>query len=527
MNITGRRLLFSSFSLWMLGAVFALYYLSPLVIPGAPKPIKFGIDLVGGTYISLIVDTDKAIEDTLFERAESVREELKSAKLAVPTKEMRYDKEKKEMILSFASTQDAREAAQFLRDSRSSVKATQAENLVSLSLSSQEQADIRRWAVESNIHVLQNRLDKFAVSEITIAAQGEKNIIVELPNIDDPEKAKAMIGKAAVLEFVLVKAVGMSPEDITEQFDGALPHDTRIVSAKTRRGYEEGRMFYLVSRHADVTGRLLRDARPEFGEMGKVLVGFEFSPEGGKKFYELTSRNVGKTLAVVLDNEIISAATIREAIRNRGSISSDTFTDQEARELADLLKSGAYVAPVKFDEERTVGPSLGAQAIRQGTLACLVGLALLFLFSVLYYKIPGFFAFVTLLYNLLLILLAFAWFGGTLTLPGIAGLILTLGMAIDSSILIYERIKEELRGGSTLQKAIESGFSGALVVILDANITTFIMGVVLFKFGTGPVQGFAITLMIGIATTLITGLFFLRSIFSFFVGGMGVQKMKF
>jgi len=146
---------------------------------------------------------------------------------------------------------------------------------------------------------------------------------------------------------------------------------------------------------------------------------------------------------------------------------------------------------------------------------------------VLYYKIPGFFAFVTLLYNLLLILLAFAWFGGTLTLPGIAGLILTLGMAIDSSILIYERIKEELRGGSTLQKAIESGFSGALVVILDANITTFIMGVVLFKFGTGPVQGFAITLMIGIATTLITGLFFLRSIFSFFVGGMGVQKMKF
>ncbi len=527
MNLTGRRLLFSGFSLWLAGALVAIYYLSPLAIPGAAKPIKFGIDLVGGTYISLIVDTDKAMEDNLFERAESIKSELKQAKFALPTAPMRYEKEKKEMVLTFASTMEARDAAQFLRDSRSSIKATQSENLVRLSLTSQEENNIRRWAVESNIHVLQNRLDKFAVSEVTIAAQGEKNIIIELPNVDDPEKAKAMIGKAAVLEFVIVQATGMTPEDIVEQHDGDLPHGTRIVPGKTRRGYEDSRIYYLVSEHADVTGRLLRDARPEFGDMGRILVGFEFSPEGGKKFFDLTSHNVGKLLAVVLDGEVISAATIREAIRNRGSISSDSFTSDEAKELADLLKSGAYVAPVKFDEERTVGPSLGAQAIRQGATACLVGLLLLFIFSILYYKIPGLFAFVTLLYNLLLILLALSWFGGTLTLPGIAGLILTLGMAIDSSILIYERIKEELRQGVPLSRAIELGFSGALVVILDANITTFIMGVVLFKFGTGPVQGFAITLMVGIVTTLVTGLFFLRSMFSFVVRGMGVQKMKF
>ncbi len=527
MNIAGRRLLFSGFSLWVLGAILGLYYLSPLVIPGAVKPIKFGIDLVGGTYISLVVDTDKAVEDTLFERADSIKNELKQAQLGIPTSPARYEKEKKEIALTFADTTQAREAAQFLRDSRSSVKATQSENFVYLSLPSQEEKNIKRWAVESNIHVLQNRLDKFAVSEVTIAAQGEKNIIIELPNVDDPEKAKAMIGKAAVLEFIVVEATGMSPEDIIEQYDGELPRGMRIIPGKTRRGYEDGRMYYLVSEHADVTGRLLRDARPEFGDMGKILVGFEFSPEGGKKFYELTSHNVGRLLSVVLDSEVISAATIREAIRNRGSISSDSFTSEEAKELADLLKSGAYVAPVKFDEERTVGPSLGAQAIRQGTTACLVGLALLFIFSVLYYKIPGLFAFVTLLYNLLLILLALSWFGGTLTLPGIAGLILTLGMAIDSSILIYERIKEELRNGVALQRAIEEGFAGALVVILDANITTFIMGVVLFKFGTGPVQGFAITLMVGILTTLITGLFFLRSIFNFTLRGMGVQKMKF
>jgi preprotein translocase subunit SecD len=230
-------------------------------------------------------------------------------------------------------------------------------------------------------------------------------------------------------------------------------------------------------------------------------------------------------LAIVLDGEIISAPQIRSAIRSEGSISG--VGPQEAQELSLLLKSGAFVAPVTFEEERQIGPSLGAESIRQGLVSCLVGLAALFVFSVTLYKIPGILAFATLLYNLLLILMALAWFKATLTLPGIAGMVLTVGMAIDASILIYERVREELAAGVSLRKAVNNGFSDAKVVILDANITNLIVGVVLYKFGTGPIQGFAVTLIIGIIATLITGLFFLRSLLNFVIDAFNLQTLKF
>jgi preprotein translocase subunit SecD len=524
MNIAVRRLFSSGLTWWLIGAAAGIYYLSPLFMPGAAeKPVKFGIDLVGGTYISLIVDTDKAVEDALVERIAGIKADLKEAKIMLP---LSSKVEHKKLVLSFEDAEQAREAAGVIHESHGELKQKQANNTVTLYISSHEEANIRSWAVESNIRVLRNRVDKFAVSEVTIAPQGERNIIIELPDVDDPQRAKAMIGKAALLEFKLVDALGMSEEEILEGYDGELPDGMMVIPGKVKRGYESERVYYLVPHHADITGKLLRDARPEPGELGKMTVGFEFSSEGGKRFYELTSHNIGKLLAVILDGEVISAPTIQAAIKNRGQITG-AFTMEQAKELADLLKSGAYVAPVKFDEERQIGPSLGAKAIKQGTFACLIGLILLLIFSVLYYRVPGFFAFSTLVYNLLLILLILSWFKGTLTLPGIASLILTLGMAVDSSILIYERIKEELRNGIPLARAIESGFSGALAVILDANITTFIMAVVLYKFGTGPVQGFAITMMIGIVTTLITGLFFLRSLFTFALRVFGVQSMKF
>ncbi len=523
MSITWRRLTSSSFTFWIIGLLASLYYLYPLIVPNSPiKPLKFGIDLVGGTYISLIVDTDRAVEDSLFDRLQAIKSELKQAGIEAP----KADIQNKEITLTFPDYATAVEALSKMRVAELGLKQQQSNNVVKLVFNNAEEKRIKHWAVESNIRVLENRLNKFAVSEITVAQQGEKNIIIELPNVDDPAKAKAMIGKAAILEFKLVEAEGSSEQDILDKYDGELPEGTIIIPGKGKAGYGE-REYYLVQKFSEITGKLLRDAFPDFGQYGRIAVGFQFTPEGGKKFYELTSKNIRKPLAIVLDNEVISAPRIDAGIKDRGQITSDHFTSETAKELADLLKSGAYVAPVKFDEERTVGPSLGAQAIKQGTLACLVGLLLLFIFSILYYKIPGLFAFITLLYNLILILVILGYFRGTLTLPGIAGLVLTLGMAIDSSILIYEKIKEELRHGVTLQKAIEAGFSGALVVILDANITTFIMGVVLFYFGTGPVQGFAITLMVGIITTLITGLFFLRSMFNFATKTLGVQTLKF
>ncbi|MBN1549690.1 protein translocase subunit SecD [Candidatus Babeliales bacterium] len=519
-----KRLFFSGFSAWILAALLGGYYLAPVFIPGAQsKPLKFGIDLVGGTYISLEVDTDKAVEDMLYEHITTIRNELKHARLPLPDSSKVTNKQ---IIMTFDSDADARDVSGFLRDELTDIRGKQDGASIVFTLSKGQEARIRKSAIDSNITVLQNRMNKFAVSEVTVAAQGDRNIIVELPNVDDPERAKAMIGKAALLEFKLVEEEAYDMDALLDKYDGEIPDGMMVVPGKVKRGYESERAFYLVQRHTDVTGRLLRDAYPKVVDVKGWGIAFEFSTEGGRRFHDLTSKNIGRRLGIIIDNEMISAPQIQDAIRSSGSISGN-FTQEQAKELADLLKSGAYVAPVSFGEERQVGPSLGAEAIRMGTLACLLGLLLLFLFSVFYYRLPGIFAFGTLLYNLLLILLILSWFGGTLTLPGIAGLVLTLGMAIDSSILIYERIREELAVGAPLGRAVDHGFSGALAVILDANITTFIMGVVLFKFGTGPVQGFAITLMIGILTTLVTGLFFLRSIFSFVVKRIGVQTLKF
>jgi preprotein translocase subunit SecD len=230
------------------------------------------------------------------------------------------------------------------------------------------------------------------------------------------------------------------------------------------------------------------------------------------------------TNLLILDNEVITAPRVNEAINGSGQISGD-FDMQEAKDIALMLRSGAFTAPVEVIEERHIGPSLGEAAVHQGLISCLIGLGLLFLFSILFYKVAGLFAFIVLLYNLLLILFALSWFQAALTLPGIAGIVLSIGMAIDASILIYERIKEVLAAGGSLKKAVDEGFNGALVVILDANITHFLVAIVLYYLGAGPIQGFAVTMIIGIIATLLTGLLLLRAIFEFYTSTLGIQKL--
>ncbi len=518
-----QSILLSPFIFWLVGAAACLWYLSPLFITSnRPMPLRFGVDLVGGTYISLIVDTDKAIEDAIYERAQSLKDELARAQIEAPTF---IKADKKKATLTFPNAAAARAAASFIKDRERSLTVEQQQETISLAFTTAEENFIKHAAIEGDIHVLESRLNKFSVSEVTVAAQGERNILVELPNIQDPEKAKSMIGKTAMLEFALVQATGNSPEEILEQYGDVMPEGMRILPG--RRGSDESR-YYLLPKHVEVSGKMLRNAKPGIGQYGDIAVDFELNPEGGRRFKEISRKNIGKQLAIVLDNEVISAPVLQSEIGATGQITGGGrgFALEQAKDLSDLLKSGAYAAPVRFDEERTIGPALGAQAIRQGIIACLVGLGLLFLFCVGYYKIPGLFAFITLIYNLLLTLVLFSYFGGTLTLPGIAGLVLTLGMAIDASILIYERIKDELRHGTAFRQAVDVGFKGALSVILDANATHFIMDVVLFKFGSGPIQGFALTMIVGIVTTLITGLFFLRSIFNF-TQRIGVQTLKF
>ncbi len=507
-----RKLSVSGFSLWIVLAVFAMYFVYPL-----RQRLRFGIDLVGGTYITLEVQTDKAIESELIEIMHAIPGKLKKIKAKEPTEKKI---ENNQVVLTFASTNAAQEAASFLRTDDPTLRQTVQGSQVKFGLADAKIKRIKKDAVKSNIEVLRMRLDKMSVAEISIAIQGEKNIIVELPDVSDPQQAKAMIGKAAKLEFKIVDRVGKSEEDILYELDGELPGTKEILPGRDGT-------YYLVSKYAEVTGTALRDAQPSIGGKtgAEVVVNFKFSPEGGNKFYDLTSKNIYKPLAVVLDGVVITAPRINSGIKDNGQITG-MRSSEEAKELALLLKSGAFVAPVTFEEERQIGPSLGAESIRQGFMSCIVGLGLLLIFSLFYYKIAGLFAFIALLFNLLLTLFFLSRIGATLTMPGIAGMVLTVGMAIDASILIYERIKEELAEGLTVKRAVNSGFSSAMKVILDANITTFIVGIVLYKFGTGPIQGFAVTMMLGIISTLITGLFFLRSLFNAYLDAFNVQKLK-
>jgi len=517
MNVALRRGLFSWFSFWIALALLCVYLLYPL-----RKTLRYGIDLVGGTYITLEVQTDKAVESELLSKLQNVVNKLKETNKELPTDKL---VEKETIVLTFASPAAAQNAALSIQSQDSDLKVVTDNQVVKLHLPERIVHRIKEDAVARNVEVLRTRLNKLSVEEITIAAQGEKNIIVELPDVSDPQQAKAMIGKAAVLEFKLVEKIGKTPEDILYELDGILPGDMEILPSKEEsNGKPEA--YYLVSKFAEVGGKDLRSAKAVLSQSSyETVVSFALTPDGGEKFYELTSKNVGKRLAIVLDGIVVMAPNIKTALREGGEITGG-FNPDSAKELATLLNSGAFVAPVTFEEERQIGPSLGAESIRQGLISCLVGLGLLFVFSISFYSLCGILAFITLLYNLLLILIAMHFLGATLTLPGIAGLVLTVGMAIDASILIYEEIKESLSRGETIKKAVQTGFSDALVVILDANITTFIVGAVLYYFGTGPIRGFAVTMMLGIISTLITGLFFLKSMFTFILNTFHVQKLR-
>ena len=516
MKFNLRRSLFSELTFWLAIALIGLYFLYPL-----RKALRFGIDLVGGTYLTLEVQTDKAVEAELVSRLQGIEPKLKQARKSLPTSKKI---ENQAIILTFDTIQAAQEASRVLKGDDRDLIQTAEGNTITLRFSDQKAQHIKDEAVQRNIEVLRTRLNRLSVAEIPIARQGEKNIIIELPDVADPQAAKEMVGRSAQLEFKLVERVAPTEEDLLFELDGEVPEDMEILPGAR----DEGRpQFYLVQKYAEVTGSSLKDARPALGGRSGVepVVSFAFDSEGAEKFYNLTSKYYDRLLAIVLDGEVISAPHIDEPIRGTGTIRGN-FTTESARSLALLLKSGSFVAPVTFEEERQIGPSLGASSIQKGLTSCLAGLGLLLIFSLFYYNLSGLLAFTALLYNLILVLLGLAWLKATLTLPGIAGMILTVGMAIDASILIFERIKEELAKGVTIKKAVNDGFAGVMNVILDANITTFIVGLVLYNFGTGPIQGFAVTLMLGILATLLATLFFLRSLFKFILNNFNVQRLR-
>ncbi len=516
MKTAAKRIANSGLMFWIVLCVIGIYFLYPL-----RKSLRFGIDLVGGSYLTLEVKTEKAVEAELIRKLQTIDAKFKRERsISLLSKTIQDQK----IILTFENQQQTQEAARILKSDERELVQSVDKNSISLSFSEQMEKRIKEDSVLRNIEVLRTRLDKFSVAEISIAKQGEKEIIIELPDVSNPQEAKEMIGRAALLEFKIVEKMGSSESELLLEYDGELPDDLQILPGEREHGRTP---YFVVQKYAKVTGNMLSDARPGMGGKTGVepVVQFSFNEEGADKFYELTSKNHNRQLAIVLDGEVISAPRIESAIRSTGHITGN-FTTQEVKKLSYLLKSGSFVAPVTFEEERQIGPSLGAESIKHGLYSCLGGFGLVFLFSIYYYKLCGLLAFLALLYNLIFILIGLAWMHATLTLPGIAGMTLTIGMAIDASILIFERIKEEIAKGSSVKNAVDTGFSGAMGVILDGNITTFISGIVLYNLGSGPIQGFAVTLMLGIIATLIATLFFLKSFFNFILNNFSIQKLS-
>jgi len=533
MILTSRPGLLANLLLWLAVTAGGAYLLSHI-----KDYINFGIDLVGGTYLTLNVKVEEAYKHELMSISDDFIDKLKAEKFNLP-KAPRISDNGQEAELEFDTEADARAGMEILKEipnitpkQEKKFTISQKGKILKIALTNYFLSDLRSEAVENNISILRTRVGEWGAEEVTIYQSGEEGITVEMPNVSDLEKAKERIGKSALLEMKPIYDSASTKEKLLEKLGGEIPEGSMIIQGKP--GSEKG--FFLVPAYTKLTGRLLKDASYDFSPPGFLqekrtphVVTFRFDNEGEELFYDLTKDNIGGNIAIIIDNMVISAPGVSKPIEpGSGVMVYGGFTEESAKELALLLKSGAYAAPVEFVEERHIGPSLGQESINKGLMSCAIGLGLLLLFSLFIYKTSGLFAFIVLLYNLLLILFGLAFIpNATLTLPGIAGMVLTVGMAIDSSILIYERIKEELAAGVPLRTAINTGFSGATSVILDANITTFIVGAVLYYFGSPAIQGFALTMMIGIVSTLITGLVLLKWLFSFSLDILGFKKISF
>lgn len=390
-------------------------------------------------------------------------------------------------------------------------------------------------ALARAIEILRNRVDALGVAEPLIARQGQRWVVVQLPGIKNAAAAKEIIGATALLEFRMVddsQAARDAAAKIYEKLGD--PFAAGAVSTAAKAMLPAGTMlargrnseFYVLRDTVPVTGAYLESARVETGDNGMPIVAFKWNPEGGRLFGDLTAANVGKNMAIVLDGLVQSAPVIRGPIRGGSGIIEGNFRMEEARKLAIVLRAGSLPAPMRIIEERTIGASLGEDSIRSGTRAALTGLTLVLLFMAVYYKVGGIIADGALILNLLFTMAMMAYFGATLTLPGIAGLLLSVGMSVDANVLIFERMREEVRAGKSALTALKEGYQNAKTAILDSNITTFLAGLVLYQFGTGPIRGFAVTLMIGIATTLFTAIVVTRLLQEGLLFGLKREKLS-
>jgi len=487
-----------------------------------PHTLNLGLDLQGGIHLVLGVDLDKAVEGQVERTVGSVRAALEKKGIAVSRIQRRSTTEI-EVVLASPQAFTGAQAAFAELPAFEVKEADAAAGRAVLALRPSEAATIRDLAVRQGLETIRNRVDQFGVAEPSIQQQGDNRILVQLPGVRDPDRAKALIGKTALLEFKLVddrmepeRALAEGPPEGTENLY------QRRVDKETR---QERRVPYLVQKKTLLTGADLSTARVSIDQTtSEPYVSVELNPVGARVFAEVTEANVGRRLAIILDGNVHSAPVIRERIPSGQAQITGGFSTEEATDLAIVLRAGALPAPVQILEERTVGPSLGADSIRQGMIAILASTALVFVFMVAYYRLSGLIANIALGLNILLLLAAMAGFHATLTLPGIAGIALTVGMAVDTNILIFERIREELRSGKTVRAAIDAGFARAFRTVIDTHVTVLVSAAILYQFGTGPVKGFAVSLAIGILASLFTAVFFTRLIFDLIY--MGPRKVE-
>ncbi len=493
-----------------LALVFVVIIGSAILAFPPQERIRLGLDLQGGLHLVLEVQVEKAVERTLERAAELLRKDLRAQGLGVTAVE---PDRLRGIRMVFSKPPDLSVVNEVAQPYVPAGVRQESPLVLLADFPDAELRQIRTSAIDQVLEKIRNRIDAFGVSEPSISRQGSQRIVVQLPGLEDPQRAIDLIGKTAQLEFKLVRAQapnpGASPPSGTERL--FLTEKDPSTGQRVRRG------AYFVERRTLMTGAMLADARalPDQFNFGLYYVLMRLNSRGKRIFARLTQENVGRALAIVLDDTIQSAPVIQEPILAGEARITGTFTPEEARDLAIVLREGTLPAPVTIVENRAVGPSLGSDSITQGVRSVLVGGALVVLFMLIYYRLSGLIANLALGLNLLIIMgiLALPNLGASLTLPGIAGIILTVGMAVDANVLIFERIREELRLGKSVRAAVDTGFQKAVVTILDANVTTLIAAVVLFQFGSGPMKGFAVTLVIGIVASMFTAIFVSRTIF--------------
>ena len=498
-------------------AIFGVMLAVPTMWSGASKyfptwiqPIPLGLDLKGGAQLLLEVDTD-----TMFrEKAAQLHDEVRSALIDRTKGVIRFSNLRNidgVVSLTVRDSDDVSAAKGRLKSVLgNTVNISSHGDVIELSYTDKQKQEMSNDALARSIEIVRRRIDALGTKEPSIQSQGGKYILVQLPGVDNPEHIKELIGQTAKMTFHLVNE-SVTPEQMQS---GRAPAGTEFLPYM-----DAGGQLIPVYSRVEVSGESLKDSQADFDQNNMPVVTTNFDATGARKFAKLTTEHVNERFAIVLDGKVLSAPTIREPIPGgRGQISGG-FTLQGANDLAVLLRSGALPAPLQVIEERTVGAGLGADTIASGKIGSAVGVLLVLLFMILFYRGFGLVADIVLLVNLAMIVGVTALFGATMTLPGIAGVVLTLGMAVDANILPYERIRDEVRAGVPTLRAVDMGFNRSVKTVLDGNLTNLICSLILFQFGAGPIRGFAVTLSIGVITTLFTCLMLSRVIIDMYMNG--------